>query len=254
MLGHSPQWFEEVRGIVWDRVLGKPPSPAHAPGTSAAPLTDVALAVAIMGLCLLPKVLAFCLALVLNQLGVNQLRYRLCPAADTPDDGCVARVLSDWDHEQQRARAGLLRMTQHAGVFGLVASTTLTLCALLIYGRAYSGLRHTAAFTVVAAVSTSFVVHLSRILLRAAHRDASTRMFAWATRGELLAISGACWWPSCASPASRSSPRPRASSWPAAWSPSSGSASSPASPTGGWSGWPRAGRTCSSIGARGDRR
>lgn len=191
VMGHSPQWFEEFRGLLWNRVLGKPPSPAHAPGTQGAALTDVALAVAVMGLCLLPKVLTFCLALLLNQLGVDQLRYRLCPAADTPDPGCAARVLSDWDHEQQRSRAGLLRMTQHAGLFGLIASAALTTCALLLYGRPGAGLRHAAAFTVVSAVALSFIVHLSRILLRAAHRDASARMFAWATRGELLAILGA---------------------------------------------------------------
>lgn len=171
-----------------------PPASAHAQ----------ALALLVLCLCALPKVLTFCVSLALLQRGMDRVRHDFVPGAG-PGGGCgdvedprwereLLRVFMEWDFEQKRTNESIQRVLQYGGFFGFVTSAVLTTAALLInghYPEMMSLPRCAVALVVAAATATSFAMNLGRLLLRVAHRDASPRMFAWATRSILLVVAGA---------------------------------------------------------------
>ena len=151
-----------------------------------------------MVICLLPKVLTFCVATLIQQRTLGRMSYRLvpCPSFDVPLwHDCVTHAARQWALELGRARDGLTRIIQYAGFFGFIASAALTSCALILApsyaADSASGLRYCMALTVSSAVAISFVINLGRIMVRAANKDSSVRMFAWAARGQLMVIASA---------------------------------------------------------------
>jgi hypothetical protein len=155
-------------------------------------------------LCALPTLLTFCLALVAQsslgpRLGFEVPRH----AVGEEDEGALAwlaaaareRAARTWRYEANQVRLARGRFVTHAGAYGFVSSMTLLVCLILIvrdlasHGVEQTTSRGGAAVAVGAAVSVAFAADLSRMLVRAAHRDASAQMLAWATKRLLVTIT-----------------------------------------------------------------
>lgn len=155
-----------------------------------------ALAGVVWLLCALPYPLSLCAALVVQQRAAGRKLYRFLPGA-MPGEAfwseLLGRVKKQWDFEAERARDGVQRVVLYAGFLGCITSVTLCLCALLLSGHLapVTATRTSLPLTVTAAVCASFAVSIGRIVVRAAQRDGSGKMFAWATRSLLLSILGA---------------------------------------------------------------
>lgn len=156
--------------------------------------TRISLSIAVTIFCLLPKLLTFCIAMLIQQRTLEKTRYRLVPchpAGNIMWDACLERVKTQWNQELYRAQEGVSRLIQYAGIYGFTCSAVLTCCALLIFLSSWDTKYCGTAIAVSTAVSVSFGVNLGRIVVRAANRDSSVRMFAWACRGQLLVIASA---------------------------------------------------------------
>lgn len=169
--------------------------------TPPAPLASQSVAILLLCLCGLPKVLTFCVGLALLQRGMDRVRHDFVAGARPGDmdedrrwDEEQQRVYMEWDFEQKRTHEGIQRVLQYGGFFGFIASAALTTVVLVINGHYDEMMKYQrclVALAVGSATCVSFAINLARILLRVAHRDASPRMFAWATRSILLVIAGA---------------------------------------------------------------
>ncbi|MEP7120227.1 MAG: hypothetical protein ABJE95_04915 [Byssovorax sp.] len=161
---------------------------------SQSPATG-ALAGVVWLLCALPYPLSLCAALVVQQRAAGRKLYSFHPGAMPADafwSEVLARVATQWDFEAERARDGVQRVVLYAGFLGTITSATLCLCAILLRGHLESvtAMRTALPLTVTSAVCASYAVSIARIVVRAAQRDGSGKMFAWATRSLLLSILG----------------------------------------------------------------
>ncbi|MFO0756665.1 MAG: hypothetical protein U0359_09250 [Byssovorax sp.] len=104
-----------------------------------------------------------------------------------------------WHHEAEQVTHASTRMREHAAFYGFVASAALSIVTMLLIAPAVAQTldnpghdgryRVPIALAVGSAVAIAFLRDTGRMLVRAAHRDSSTPMFAWATRRLLLLIS-----------------------------------------------------------------
>ena len=203
---------QTVLGLIWIAMLallmvgvifpiwGITPACVDRAGAAAAFLSQSpatgALAGVVWLLCALPYPMSLCAALVVQQRAAGRKLYHFLPGA-MPEGPVwkelLARVEKQWDLEAARARDGVQRVVLYAGFLGTITSVTLCLCVMLLDGHAGSGtaLRTSLPLTVISAVCASFAVSIARIIVRAAQRDGSGKMFAWATRSLFLSILGA---------------------------------------------------------------
>jgi hypothetical protein len=106
----------------------------------------------------------------------------------------VRSALSTWNYEIGKAQWSLSRAEVFAGMWGIMTSATIVGAVSFLIppfhtaGTAFDGPRTMAAFAVIGAAGTSFLLDLSRVCLRAANDDATKRMFAEAFRSLILAI------------------------------------------------------------------
>lgn len=152
--------------------------------------------------CALPKVLCF-IASLMVQRGLDQRqedaqRFRLKPATgNAPGDDLRESVMAQWAHEDRRAEHTLKdRVTQYAGLYGLLSSASLAFCAMALVNRscrdpdsggslAFLG---ALAASVGAATLALFAIDYGRIIVRAARRDVSVQLLASATRNLLVTL------------------------------------------------------------------
>ena len=150
--------------------------------------------------CALPSVLMYCMkVLVVGSLNAR-VRFRLPLPAERPAgaDAEDARRLDDarrlWHHEVGQFDQRSSRLSQHVHFYGFFCTVALSVAALLIMGHAAGGAdpaRGGVAVAAAAAAVVAFVTDVSRMVVRAANRDASARMFAWASKRFLLIVLSA---------------------------------------------------------------
>lgn len=161
-------------------------------------VAHVSLGAAVITLgCALPSVLMYCMkVLVVGSLN-SRARFRLpFPArpgrgADTEEARLYDEAGRLWEHEIQQFDQRSSRLSQHVNFYGFFCTVALSVAALLVMrplGGGGEDARSGVAVATAAAAVVAFVIDVSRMIVRAAHRDASARMFAWASRRFLLIL------------------------------------------------------------------
>jgi hypothetical protein len=162
---------------------------------------------AVAAIPLLPLLLTFCLSRMVTHSLDARLEYgrgatfEARPSKRSADDAWIARSARRlWSHEAAQVAHAGSRMREHAAIYGFVASWSLCFVAFLLVTAAFARQLDAAAaaghyrvpfaLAVGAAIATTFIREIGRMLVRAANRDSSTPMFAWATKRLLLIISG----------------------------------------------------------------
>ncbi|MCC6553046.1 MAG: hypothetical protein IT372_08495, partial [Polyangiaceae bacterium] len=162
------------------------------PGTMVLTIGAAAITLA----CALPVLLMYCMkVLVVGSLNARA-RYRM-PLRRAGGDAEEARLFDEasriWAHEVRQFDQRSSRLSQHVNFYGFFGSAALSATVML-------GLRHlvgqgggaeargAVALALLAASVGAFVSEVSRMIVRAANRDASARMFAWASKRFLLIL------------------------------------------------------------------
>ena len=144
--------------------------------------------------CALPSVLMYCMkVLVVGSLNAR-VRFRLPLPAERPAGADAEDARRLWHHELGQFDQRSSRLSQHVHFYGFFCTVALSVAALLIMGHAARGAdpaRGGVAVAAAAAAVVAFVADVSRMIVRAANRDASARMFAWASKRFLLIVLSA---------------------------------------------------------------
>jgi len=185
-------------GVIFP-IWGITPACVDRAGAAAAFLSQSPATGAVAGvvwlLCALPYPLSLCAALVVQQRAAGRGLYHFLPGA-MPNEQVwkelLPRVKKQWAFEAARARDGVQRVVLYAGFLGTITSVTLCLCVIVVAGHleTVTAMRTSLPITVISAASASFAASIARIIVRAAQRDGSGKMFAWATRSLFLSILG----------------------------------------------------------------
>lgn len=154
----------------------------------------------------LPLLLTLCLSrMVTHSLDARveygrSASFESRPSRRGADDTWIVRSARRlWNHEADQVAHASTRLREHAAFYGFTASVALSFVAILLVAPAFAQrlddpgagrYRIPIALAVGAAVTTTFVREMGRMLVRAANRDSSSPMFAWATKRLLLVISG----------------------------------------------------------------
>ncbi len=108
------------------------------------------------------------------------------------------QIEDEWNFERNRFSAIEAAAAQQSFIYGAVTSLTLIVCAVLIatVKEAAKSAADTeirlVAISIASATASSFLLNGGRIMLRVASQEASSRMFAWASKLQLAsALAGA---------------------------------------------------------------
>jgi hypothetical protein len=172
------------------------------------------LAATFVVLCALPVGLMICIAIVVEKSISPRLAFVVggavlglshqndaAPTSLRPEEwtSIVDDATRFWRYEAQQIDFLKWRFRHHGFVYGFICSVVLSLCAMLlaqrlIYGPArdvtQEAFRVPAAIAVGTATSVAFARDIGRLLVRAAHRDSSTQMLAWASKRLLVIVTG----------------------------------------------------------------
>lgn len=146
----------------------------------------------VLGACAMPAILAICSALLVERRfarGDFRLRVVFPPGMAVRDRvELKEKVERMWSYENELMRESVQRMARHAMIFGFLAASILTACAVILlkYSTIAGELRHLLALSVGSACLVSFTLNLGQILFRSASNDATARMMAWAARTLLI--------------------------------------------------------------------
>jgi len=151
--------------------------------------------------CSLPWLLMYCLkVLTVGALSSRALFTlpREPPSGDAQrtEDPHWRDAIRLWQHDLEQFERRSERHAQHVTFYGILCTLVLSAASVLVMARMNAGAGASlggvgaVGVAVGAAASTGFLIDVGRILVRAANRDASPRMFAWATRRFLLVIVG----------------------------------------------------------------
>ncbi len=161
-------------------------------------------------LCLFPYFLASAMALLI----LVRHDYRRCvllepgkvPSQDTGGESTADahkqkslwdQIEVEWDFERNRFSAIEAAAAQQSFMYGAVTSLTLIVCAVLIapmalHPESEPKMIELGAIGVASATASSFLLNGGRIMVRVASQETSSRMFAWASKLQLVsALAGA---------------------------------------------------------------
>jgi hypothetical protein len=156
------------------------------------PSIDRHFGILVIVACFLPPSLSWLAYLLINKRAIYQSVRPTFPASIDPN--LVSAALATWNYEIGKAQWSLSRAEVFAGMWGIMTSATIVGAVSFLIppfhpaGTAFDGPRTMAAFAVIGAAGTSFLLDLSRVCLRAANDDATKRMFAEAFRSLILAV------------------------------------------------------------------
>jgi hypothetical protein len=156
------------------------------------PPIDEHFGILVIAACFLPPSLSWLAYLLINKRAIYQSVRPTFPASIKPT--LVSAALATWNYEIGKAQWSLSRAEVFAGMWGIMTSATMVGAVSFLIppfhpaGTTFDGPRTMAAFAVIGAAGTSFLLDLSRVCLRAANDDATKRMFAEAFRSLILTV------------------------------------------------------------------
>lgn len=148
--------------------------------------------------CALPGILMVTVKLLVTGSLHSRQRVRLrSPGAPVPPAGARAapedEALAFWNRELEQLGERTSRLARHMRIYSFLATTILSVCAVLVLmprdSLAAGGSVRGVALSTGAAALVTFVLDTGRMVVRAARRDASVRMFASATQRFLLIVT-----------------------------------------------------------------
>jgi len=155
------------------------------------------LATAVGGL---PYLLAYWVSTRL-QLGSDRTSFVLFTSGDDLESVAKTQATVLWNFEARRFRGTLERAYDYLYLFGALTSVIVELCiAAYIIARGELGGREQVALPVAIGTATIvyFALSFGSCLRRAANADASARLFAGASRNQLLILASSFfWWVPC---------------------------------------------------------